>query len=864
LALWVQSGNVRFDSVTTTLNAGTTVVNTACLATGSIADFLQYDIKNTSSGTGAQSGYSATADNGTSTSGFAFMGINNSGTPLVAAYNIGAANDVNFMGSGQAMYLANTNDTKSIFVSLGKAASPYFFNVFEFGNNSGVGKIVATTSTFTWTQTATTGTTAGFLVTGAAHTALTASTESIDVNLNLARTVQFGTGALSTQRGMLIQAPTYAFVGASTITTAATVAISGAPVAGTNATITNAHALWVQSGTAKFDGLVSTLSSTTGSAGIRVPHGVAPTTPVDGDMWTTTSGLFLRVNGGTVGPLAAGGSIGGSIAANQVAFGSGANAIQGSATLTYTATTGLAMALTAVATGVQTAQVITGAANTNLTLSTEVPDVNWNFARTVQWATGAIATQRAVRIQAPTYAFVGASTITTASTLSVSNSPVAGTNATITNRYAINVEAGAYGGPVGTAALPTYALGQANTGMYSTGAGFIGFSSAGTLRLTIDATAFTGTLPWRGQNGTAAAPALSFSGNTTCGFYNVATNDIGVAVNGVLMAGFRTTSTQTSANVNIAPTLVASGAACAFRVVTPADTAQTLSTESSSVIFDFTASRQWATGALATQRAINIIAPTYAFVAASTITNAATLAITAAPIAGTNATITNSMALWVQAGIARFDGAALVSAGSAAVPGLAIFGDSNTGLYSVGADQIGVSTGGVLRFDVSTTAVTSTLPFVAPAATTSAASARQPHGTAPTSPVNGDEWTTTAGKFVRINGVTYNMTRLVFALTDAATIAVDAAVGDVFTVTLAGNRTMGAPTNPLNGRTALFRIQQDATGSRTLTWNAAFAFATSLPVPVLSTAANKVDYVGFIYNGVTAKWECLSYLLGHN
>lgn len=570
LALWVQSGNVRFDSFTTTLNAGTTTVNTACAVAGSIADFLQYDVKNTSTGTGAQSGYSATADNGTPTTGFAFMGINNSGTPLVAAYNIGAANDVNFMGSGQDVYLANTNNTKSIFVSLGKAAAPYFFNVFEFGNNSGVGKIVATTATVTWTQTATTGTTAGFLATGAAHTALTASTESIDVNWNLSRTVQWATGAISTQRAFVVQAPTYAFVGASTVTTAATFVITGAPVAGTNATITNALSLWMQSGTAQFDGSVQiSPSASTGS-----PRRA----------FTTTA-----------------------------------------------------------------------AAHTALTASTE----------------------------------------------------------------------------------------------------YISFLHSA-------------------------------------------------------------------------------------------------------------ATQQFSAGALATQRFHVVNAPTYAFVSASVITNAATFAIAAAPSAGTNATITNSMALWVQSGAARFDGGALVSTGTAAAPGLAFFGDSNTGVYSVGADQIGVSTGGVLRFDVSTTAVTSTLPFVAPASTASSASTRQPHGTAPTSPVNGDEWTTTVGKFVRINGVTYNMTRLVFALTDAAIIAVDAAVGDVFTVTLAGNRTMGAPTNPIDGRTALFRVRQDATGSRTLTWNAAFAFATNLPVPVLSTAANKVDYVGFIYNGVTAKWECLSYLLGHN
>lgn len=45
-----------------------------------------------------------------------------------------------------------------------------------------------------------------------------------------------------------------------------------------------------------------------------------------------------------------------------------------------------------------------------------------------------------------------------------------------------------------------------------------------------------------------------------------------------------------------------------------------------------------------------------------------------------------------------------------------------------------------------------------PASTTAQAGARFPHGTAPTSPVNGDYWTTTAGAFTRINGVTKTFT----------------------------------------------------------------------------------------------------------
>jgi len=47
------------------------------------------------------------------------------------------------------------------------------------------------------------------------------------------------------------------------------------------------------------NGKVSTIPSTTANAGFNVAHGVAPTTPVNGDIWTTTGGLFARINGST-------------------------------------------------------------------------------------------------------------------------------------------------------------------------------------------------------------------------------------------------------------------------------------------------------------------------------------------------------------------------------------------------------------------------------------------------------------------------------------------------------------------------------------------------------------------------------------
>ena len=48
--------------------------------------------------------------------------------------------------------------------------------------------------------------------------------------------------------------------------------------------------------------------------------------------------------------------------------------------------------------------------------------------------------------------------------------------------------------------------------------------------------------------------------------------------------------------------------------------------------------------------------------------------------------------------------------GTAAAPGIAFDGDSNTGIYRPGANQVAVSTDGTARLTVSTSAVTSALP----------------------------------------------------------------------------------------------------------------------------------------------------------
>lgn len=148
----------------------------------------------------------------------------------------------------------------------------------------------------------TTGSPSFFIFTSAAHTTLTASTEAITADFAFGATVEFATGALATQRATVFRAPTYDFVAASTLTTAATVAIVGAPIAGGAATITNAFAFWVQAGRSQFDGVLAcsidggfTLTNQTDGAGAGA--GTLTNAPAAGD---PTIWIPMDINGSTV------------------------------------------------------------------------------------------------------------------------------------------------------------------------------------------------------------------------------------------------------------------------------------------------------------------------------------------------------------------------------------------------------------------------------------------------------------------------------------------------------------------------------------------------------------------------------------
>ena len=85
----------------------------------------------------------------------------------------------------------------------------------------------------------------------------------------------------------------------------------------------------------------------------------------------------------------------------------------------------------------------------------------------------------------------------------------------------------------GTVTVPSISFfNDLNTGFYRTTTDSIGVTTGGTLRLTVDTAAFTGTLPWRGQDGSATDPAFSFSGDTNTGMFRTTTDSLGFTAGG--------------------------------------------------------------------------------------------------------------------------------------------------------------------------------------------------------------------------------------------------------------------------------------------------------------------------------------------
>jgi len=86
----------------------------------------------------------------------------------------------------------------------------------------------------------------------------------------------------------------------------------------------------------------------------------------------------------------------------------------------------------------------------------------------------------------------------------------------------------------GTAALPAFTFSaDANTGLYLSGTDTLSISTGGTLRVSYSTTTIESSLPYRGSTGSAAAPSISFTGDTDVGLYLRTTNQLGFSTAGV-------------------------------------------------------------------------------------------------------------------------------------------------------------------------------------------------------------------------------------------------------------------------------------------------------------------------------------------
>ncbi len=209
---------------------------------------------------------------------------------------------------------------------------------------------------------------------------------------------------------------------------------------------------------------------------------------------------------------------------------------------------------------------------------------------------------------------------------------------------------------VGTAALPSVGpSSDTDTGLWFA-PNEVSASTSGTTRMTVANSSVTTTVPLLTSNGSAGAPGHAFAGDPDNGLYYISSDRVGMACGGVLQLDISTTVSTLTNSVAVTPAARTGTPARDLSITPGAHTALTASTEFNSIGV-IGATQTFATGNLGQNNLINIGAPAYAFAGASIITDAATLSVSGAPTAGTNATITNPWALWLRnTGHLRMDG----------------------------------------------------------------------------------------------------------------------------------------------------------------------------------------------------------------
>lgn len=103
------------------------------------------------------------------------------------------------------------------------------------------------------------------------------------------------------------------------------------------------------------------------------------------------------------------------------------------------------------------------------------------------------------------------------------------------------------------------------------------------------------------------------------------------------------------------------------------------------------------------------------------------------------------------------------------------------------------------------------------------------------------------------------------ALTDASTVATNAALGTHFRVTITASRALGAPTNPTDGQVCTWQVTASG-GAFTLTpatgSSGTFAYGSDITA-VSATVSGKTDYLQAVYSSSAARWHVIGYVKGY-
>ena len=467
-----------------------------------------------------------------------------------------------------------------------------------------------------------------FIFTGPTDTGLTASTEAIGWTWATSTNKTWDAGNIALQREYAFGNPTYTISGgASTITTAATVAIVNAPTAGVGTTITNAYALLLGASMAVQDGTTVTSRYI---YGFNTIGGITLTSDLAAINYTITpqnaySSAVTNVTGASL--VLKGGDGVGSTALND-----GVVHINGyKQKITYTSDyapvssdySGAALWLDIATSGT------TGGYRAGVIVDMKAGYTGIELTQALAFD-NQIAGTNADYVSDPT----------TYSYRLDGNRGIGGYSRAVTTGHNVGVLALASGGDRnygGWCAATVNKVDAINIGVFGSGLNLsAGSKSVGgffTLLNSASAPTVAASAGIIASNGGFDADIARFEDGTTTVF--------------IFDAKGNSTAQQ------IAKT---SGVTKFWEWTTAANTGRTASTEVINFNYNATATQTWATGALATQREFVITAPTYAFVGASTISDAGTFVVTNSPIAGTNATITRPWSIWAQAGIACLAG----------------------------------------------------------------------------------------------------------------------------------------------------------------------------------------------------------------